>query len=137
MVAVTIVALGCWALLAILDWHKKEAIKKIVHDLRIQQLGIAAKRFQAIEVAYDAGVVPLDNVYIASRDWEETAYESATTKAERVDALQKHYDRIKTLHDKTEALAFTSSLGGEYDKICSLKYWELEAKIWLAEEDRK
>jgi hypothetical protein len=119
-----------------LDKSGREKLAALT-KLRQEKLKAAEERYEAVEVAFVAGVLKISDVYAASRDWKDAAYESATTKKDRKTALEKHHDRIAELYKKTHVLAAANALGGEADKDSSARFWELEAKIWLLEEETK
>jgi hypothetical protein len=105
--------------------------------LRQEKLKTAEDRYNAVKVSFEAGVLQISEVYAASRDWKEAAYESAKTKKERKTALERHHERMAELYKHTHALAVVFARGGEADKDSSAHFWELEAKIWLLEEETK
>ena len=87
--------------------------------------------------SYEAGVLQVSDVYTASRDWKDAAFESAKKKRDLKTALEKHHDRMAELYKHIHALAAVNAKGGEADKDASAHFWELEAKIWLLEEEMK
>jgi hypothetical protein len=119
-----------------LDKSGRETLAALT-KLRQEKLKAAEERYAAINVAFQAGTREIFDVYAASRDWKEAAYDSAKTKRDRKTALEKHHDRMAELYKHTHALAGANALGGESDKDSSARFWELEAKIWLLEEETK
>jgi phosphopantothenoylcysteine synthetase/decarboxylase len=108
-----------------------------LNKLKQEKLKTAEERYDAVNVGFQAGVLQIFEVYAASRDWKEAAYESAKTRKDRKSALEKHYDRMAELYKHTHALAGANAKGGEAEKDSSAHFWELEAKIWQLEEETK
>ena len=105
--------------------------------LRQEKLKAAKDRYDAVRVGFEAGVLPIPDVYAASRDWKDSAYEAAKTKKDRRTALEQHHERMAKLYEQTHGLAAVNARGGEADKDSSAHFWELEAKVWLLEEGAK
>ena len=105
--------------------------------LRQEKLKTAEERYSAVMASYEAGVLQVSDVYTASRDWKDAAFESAKKKRDLKTALEKHHDRMAELYKHIHALAAVNAKGGEADKDASAHFWELEAKIWLLEEEMK
>ena len=106
-------------------------------NLRQEKLKSAEERYAAVNVAFQGGFIVISDVYSASRDWKDAASESATTKKDRRTALDKHHDRMADLYQKTHALFTAGRRGGEAENDSSAHFWELEAKIWLLDEETK
>ncbi len=106
-------------------------------ELHEEKLATAKDLYQAVEVAYDAGALQLSDVYAASKSWKDSAYELAKTKAERVAALQQHFDRMAKWHARIHALALADAKGGEANNDAATQFWQIQAECWLLEERAK
>lgn len=108
-----------------------------VAKLRQEKLKVAEERYNATNECYKAGTTVIADVYAASKDWKDAAYELASTKKDRIAGLDHHHDRMADLYKATHNLAQVNARGGEADKDASTHFWELEAKIWVLEEKAK
>src|SRR5260221_12662959 len=103
--------------------------------LRQEKLKTAEAWYNAAKFSFEAGKLQISEVYAASKGWKEAVYESAKTKKDRKTALEGHLDRMVELYKKTNALYTAGRRGGESANDSSAHFWELEAKIWLLEEE--
>ena len=83
-------------------------------------------------------VTPLEgeNVYRWSRRWMESARAVANTKAERLAALQGHFERMKNLEGEVQDYAATRSTI-PVGQLAATRFFRAEAELWLAEEKAK
>jgi phosphoserine phosphatase len=75
-----------------------------------------------------------EKVYRWSRRWMEAECDLATTKAERVAALQGHFERTKKLEEEVQA--YTGSTI-PFQQLAATKFYRAEAETWLAEAKDK
>jgi hypothetical protein len=64
----------------------------------------------------------------------EAARVLATTKAERVAALQGHFQRMKKLEEEVQAYARGTI---PFQQLAATKFYRAEAETWLAEAKDK
>jgi len=117
--------------------NKADKASEELSNLRQEKLKAAEVRYNAVIASYKAETQVISSVYEASRDWKEAAYEQASSKKERLAALEDHRKRMTDLYQKTHALWDAGRRGGESDKDASAHFWELQAKIWVLEEKAK
>jgi hypothetical protein len=75
-----------------------------------------------------------EKVYRWSRRWMEAERDLATTKAERVAALQGHLERMKKLEEEVQGYARGTI---PFQQLAATKFFRAEAETWLAEAQGK
>jgi hypothetical protein len=118
--------------------ERLEALNK----LRQEKLKAAEERFNAVKAAFVADRLPdfdpyAFDLYPTSKDLKEAAYEAAKTNKDRQAALKGHLDRMNELYEHSHALFVANRKGGEAENVATTHFWQLEAKVWLLEEETK
>jgi hypothetical protein len=68
---------------------------------------------------------------------KEAQLELAANKRERIKALEAYRDRMQELYDKINALFEVQAKGGEPERRAEARFYLLEAKIRIKEEEAK
>ena len=115
---------------------------KALDKLRQEKLKAAEERYDAVKAAFDADRLPsfdhyAFDLYPVSKDLKEAAYEAAKTNKDRQAALKGHLDRMNELYERTQAFFAANRKGGEAVNVATTHFWQLEAKVWLLEEETK
>jgi hypothetical protein len=113
-------------------------------DKAVETKKLAKKRVDSARNAYEpawAEFKPFDlskgdgeNVYCWSRRWMESERDIATTKAERVAALQGHFERMKKLEEEVNGYSRGTI---PVQQLAATRFYRAEAEGWLAEEKAK
>jgi hypothetical protein len=83
--------------------------------------------FQPFELSKDP-----EKVYLWSRRWMESALATATTKAERDEALRGHVERMSKLEGQvTMYVALRNTV--PFQQWAAAQFYHAEAKIWKTE----
>ena len=98
--ALAIVLAGPAVLPILLEAAEPATIAK----LRREKLEAGKLWYQATKAAFEAETVTIDQMYASSIGWKQAAYEIATTRPQRIAAIEAHRDRMKALHDQINAL---------------------------------
>jgi hypothetical protein len=102
---------------------------------------LAEERLNAAQNAYDAvwaKFKPFDlakgdgeDVYRWSRRWMEAEREMAKSKAERLTALQGHFERMKKLEQEVQMYARGTI---PFQQLAATQFYRAEAALWLLAE---
>jgi hypothetical protein len=105
---------------------------------------LAEERGRAARHAYEAvweKFKPFDlskgdgeDVYRWSRRWMEAEREVAKSKAERVAALQGHFERMKKLEQEVQMYARGTI---PFQQLAATQFYRAEAELWLLAERAK
>jgi hypothetical protein len=93
------------------------------------------ERLAAARESYEAATARLDPEmsYVWSRRWMEAERDVARNKAERLAALQGHFERMKKL-ELIAIIAETKDSAPEVKNLAPSKFYRAEADIWLTQE---
>jgi hypothetical protein len=99
---------------------------------------LVKERLQAARQAYEAVSKQGDEekTYVWSRRWMEAERDIAKNKAERVAALQAHFERMKKL-EVLVLLMETRNAAPRPERLAPAQFYRAEADIWLAAEKAK
>jgi hypothetical protein len=113
---------------------QKEAGKaKVVRHLDAM-VDSSRTAYQALVAEYEAGTVLLPEVlYVWSSRWRAAEVRATQSKQEVARAYENHLARMRSLHDKVEAMHKAQAKGGEASKYEAAKYYVAEAELLLAE----
>jgi hypothetical protein len=90
------------------------------------------QRFKPFTLAKGDG----ENVYRWSRRWMEAERDVATTRAERVAAVERHLERMKELEQEVHNYGRIHSTIPILE-MAATTFYRAEAKTWLAEESAR
>jgi beta-lactamase regulating signal transducer with metallopeptidase domain len=96
-------------------------------------LEAAAKTYEATAAGYDAGTAPGQDVYVWSRRWLDAERSLAKNNRDQLAALTAHWERMRALYRRVEALYRHGSKGGELEKYFALRFYVAEAELFLAD----
>ena len=94
----------------------------------------ALRAFQATNAAYDAGTVPLDQMYVWSKHLLQSTLETAAPN-ERNQAYLDHRDRMNQLGAEVSAKHGVGAKGGEADRYAATLYYLAEADFLLSKNN--
>jgi hypothetical protein len=94
----------------------------------------ALRAFQATNAAYDAGTVPLDQMYVWSKHLLQSTLEVAAPN-ERNQAYIDHRDRMNQLCAEVSAKHGVGAKGGEADRYAATLFYLAEADFLLSKNN--
>jgi hypothetical protein len=105
---------------------------------------LAKERLSAARRAYEAAWAkfkPFDlskgdgeDVYRWSHRWMESGRDTAISKAERVAALQAHFERMKELEQEVQMYVRSTI---PIQQLAATQFYRAEAELWLLKERAK
>ena len=113
--------------------NKPAKLQQLYRDREV----LAEEAFVATNVAYEAGVVTLDQLLTASNELARAKLDLCKTKDERIGVLKEHVTREKDIEGKIRRLAAANAKGGEAEKVARSGFNRADAEIALEIEQTK